>query len=269
MTRASGAARASRSGRARRRLAKKAAVNFDCSASPSARPIASSQRLWPVRQSSTRAARPRVQNTTSGASGVTNKAPMATSGMAIHISAASAAFSAEPNRRHAMKRDQRRHRANQKERKRPHPKFACAEQRSRDADEEGDHRRMVEIAKGKRARPERVIGFVESQLETLRGQRLHGQKRDRGDAGGKREPGGAARRRLSPRGGGGRGIAAHVVAFALIAISNPSRPSVARQRASRQSSPASESQRATIGKLTRRCCAPHTGASPPTSYSPR
>ena len=41
-------------------------------------------------------ASPSVQNTTSGASGVTNTAPMATSGMAIHISAASAAF--PPNR---------------------------------------------------------------------------------------------------------------------------------------------------------------------------
>ena len=69
---------------------------------PSASPIATSQRASPVRQSSTRAARPRVQNSTSGASGVTKTAPMRTSGIAIHISAASAVFSAEPNRRHAI-----------------------------------------------------------------------------------------------------------------------------------------------------------------------
>ena len=55
------------------------------------------------RQSSTRAASPSVQNTTSGASGVTNTAPIETSGMATHISAASAAFSAELNKRQAMK----------------------------------------------------------------------------------------------------------------------------------------------------------------------
>ena len=159
--------------------AKKAAVNFDCSARPSAKPSAISQRLSPVRQSSTRAARPRVQNTTSGASGLTNTAPMETSGMAIHMSAASAAFSAEPNRRHAMKAIKSGHRANDEERKRPHPELGAAEQRSRGADEEGDHRRVVEIAKRKGARPKRIIGFVESELEPRRGQRLQGQKRNR------------------------------------------------------------------------------------------
>ncbi len=82
--------------------AKKAAVNFDCSASPSARPIAMSQRALPVRQSSVSAARPSVQNTTSGASGVTNTAPARTSGIAIHISAARAAVSAERNSLQAM-----------------------------------------------------------------------------------------------------------------------------------------------------------------------
>ena len=72
--------------------AKKTAVNFDSSAKPSASPSTTSQRALPVRQSSTRAARPRVQNATSGASGVTKTAPTTTSGIAIHISAASAAF---------------------------------------------------------------------------------------------------------------------------------------------------------------------------------
>src|SRR6202034_4167030 len=83
--------------------AKKMAVNFDCSARPRAKPSAISQRLSPVRQSSTRAPSPSVQNTTSGASGETNTAPMETSGRAIHISAASAAFSTESNRRQAMR----------------------------------------------------------------------------------------------------------------------------------------------------------------------
>ena len=43
-------------------------------------------------------------------------------------------------------------------------------------------------------------------------------------------PSHAARRGrvLGPRGGGERGIAAHLVAFALSALSRPSRPSVAR-----------------------------------------
>src|SRR5271169_6099724 len=62
-----------------------------------------SQFFSPVRQSSTKAASPSVQNTTSGASGATNTAPIETSGMAIHISAASAAFSTESNRRQAMR----------------------------------------------------------------------------------------------------------------------------------------------------------------------
>ena len=146
---------------------------------------------------------------------MTNTAPIETSGMAIHISAASAAFSAEPNRRQAMKAIKSGHRANDEERKRPHAELGAAEQRSRGADEEGDHRRMVEISERKRARPKRIIGFVESELEPSGGQRLHGQKRDRRGAGVKTEPRGAAQARFSPR-GGGHGIAAHVVAFALI-----------------------------------------------------
>ena len=52
---------------------------------PSMSPSARSQRALPLRHSSTSAARPRVQNTTSGASGVTNSAPPITSGIATHI----------------------------------------------------------------------------------------------------------------------------------------------------------------------------------------
>ena len=83
--------------------AKKAAVNFDCSISPSATPIARSHGALPVRQSSTSAASPRVQKTTSGASGVTNTAPAITRGIAIHIRTASAAVSAERKSRQAMR----------------------------------------------------------------------------------------------------------------------------------------------------------------------
>src|SRR5271167_698434 len=74
---------------------------------------------------------------------------------------------------------------------------------------------MVEISKRKEARPKRIIGFVESELEPSGGQRLHGKKRNRRRAGIKTEPRGAAEARFSPR-RGGHGIAAHVVAFGLI-----------------------------------------------------
>ena len=195
--------------------AKKAAVNFDCSAKPSAKPSAISQRLLTRAPELDQGASPSVQNTTSGASGATNTAPIETSGMAIHMSAASAAFSAEPNRRQAMKAIRAGIAPTTKERKRPHAELRAAEERSRGADEERDHRRMVEIAEGKRARPKRIIGFVESELEPSGGQRLDGQKRDRRRAGIKPEPRGAAEARLSPR-GAATGIAAHVAAFALI-----------------------------------------------------
>ena len=79
---------------------------------------------------------------------------------------------------------------------------------------------MVEISEGKEARPKRIIGFVESELEPSGGQRLDGQKRNRRRAGIKTEPRGAAEARFSPR-GGGHGIAAHVVAFGLIGAIEP------------------------------------------------
>ena len=45
------------------------------------------------------------------------------------------------------------HRANDEQGERPHPELGDAEQRSRGPNEEGDHRRVVEIAERKRARP--------------------------------------------------------------------------------------------------------------------
>ena len=81
---------------------KKAAVNFDSSMQPTATPIAISHRALPVRRNSTSAMSPSVQKRTSGASGVTNKAPAMTSGAAIHIRTASAAVSVEPNSRQAI-----------------------------------------------------------------------------------------------------------------------------------------------------------------------
>ncbi len=126
------------------------------------------------------------------------------------------------------------HRANDEERKRPHAELGAAEQRSRGADDEGDHRRVVEIPERQGARPKRIIGFVEGELEPPGGQRLHGQKRNRRCAGVKTKPCGAAQARFSPR-GGDHGIAAHVVAFASSPPLSPSRASVARPRARRQS----------------------------------
>ena len=111
--------------------------------------------------------------------------------------------------------DEGRHCADGKKRQRPHAEFRVAEQGGRRADEEGDHRRMVEISERKRARPEPVIGFVECKLEAARNDRLHGQERNRGSTGKKREPTGGARLCFSPRGGDDLGIAAHLVAFAL------------------------------------------------------
>ena len=60
----------------------------------------------------------------------------------------------------------------------------------RGADEKRDHRRMVEIAEGERARPERVIGFVEGEFEPPGGDGLQGEQRDRAAdrAGGRRPP---------------------------------------------------------------------------------
>ena len=159
--------------------AKKAAVNFDCSMSPSARPIARSHRALPVRQSSTSAARPSVQNTTSGASGVTNTAPAITSGIAIHIRTASAAVSAERKSRQAMRATSAgsapTRRSDSARTPSSEPPKSVVEARMT----ERDHRRMVEIAEGERARPERVIGFVEGEFEAPRGERLQGEERDR------------------------------------------------------------------------------------------
>ncbi len=79
---------------------------------------------------------------------------------------------------------------------------------------------MVEIPERQEARPKRIIGFVESELEPFSSQDLDGQKRNRRRAGIKTEPRGASQARSSPR-GGGHGIAAHVVAFALIGAIEP------------------------------------------------
>ena len=113
-------------------------------------------------------------------------------------------------------RDEGRHRADDKERKRPHADFGAAEQRRRGADEEGDHRRMVEVSERKRPRPQRIIGFVESKLEPPGDERLRGQERNRRGEGAKAEPTGAARPCFGPRGGDDGRIAAHLVVFALL-----------------------------------------------------
>ena len=167
--------------------AKKAAVNFDCNARPRAKPSAISQRLSPVRQSSTRAREPKRP-----------KHDQRRIGTDEHR--------ADRDERHGEPHERRErglfrrakqaprdegdksgHRANDEERKRPHSEFRAAEQRSRAADEEGDHRRVVEISERKGARPKRVIGFVEGELEPPSGQRLQGQKSDRRCAGIKTE----------------------------------------------------------------------------------
>ena len=75
-------------------------MNFDSSASPSARPTPSQPQARP-RQTSTSAARPSVQNTTSGASGVTIGAP-AMSGIEIHSNADSAAIATDGKSRQAI-----------------------------------------------------------------------------------------------------------------------------------------------------------------------
>ena len=162
--------------------------------------------------------------------------------------------------------DEGRHRADDEEGKRPHADFGPPEQRRRGPDEEGDHRRMVEVSKRKRSRPQRVIGFVEGKLEPPGDEGLRGQERNRRRDGAKAEPTGALRSCSGPRGGGEGRIAAHLVAFAF-SVSRPLRQSVARKRASRQSS-RRPWRLSRIGKMTRRCGATHTGASPSTSYKP-
>jgi hypothetical protein len=86
---------------------------------------------------------------------------------------------------------------------------------------------MVQISEGKRARPERLIGFVEGELEAARDARLRRNERCRRNNRREAKPEGPARLCLSPRVGGDGGIAAHVVAFAL---SQPSRPRLAVRR---------------------------------------
>jgi hypothetical protein len=80
---------------------------------------------------------------------------------------------------------------------------------------------MVQISEGKRARPERVIGFVEGELEAARDARLRRNERCRRNNRREAKPEGPARLCLSPRVGGDGGIAAHVVAFALIGAIEP------------------------------------------------
>src|ERR1700678_3526388 len=79
---------------------------------------------------------------------------------------------------------------------------------------------MVEISERKEARPQCVIGLVERGREPSGRQGPQGQKANRRRAGKKTKPRGAAEARFSPR-GGGHGIAAHVVAFALIGAIEP------------------------------------------------
>ena len=75
--------------------------------------------------------------------------------------------------------DQGREGADEEERQGPDAELRAAEKGGRGADEEGDHRRMVEIAEGERSRPERVIGLVEGELEAPGGHSLQGEERDR------------------------------------------------------------------------------------------
>ena len=142
-------------------------------------PIASSHRALPVRHSSTSAASPSVQNTTSGASGVTNTAPAITSGIPIHIRTASAAVSADWKRRQARKATRAGRAATRRSDRARTPSSEPPKSAVDAADEEGDHRRMVEIAEGERARPEGVIGFVEGELEAPGGHSLKAEQRDR------------------------------------------------------------------------------------------
>ena len=90
--------------------------------------------------------------------------------------------------------DERRECADQQERQRPDAELRAAENGGRGADENGDHRRMVEIAEGERTRPEGVIGFVEGELETPGGHGLQGQERDRSSDGESRQETGAGLR---------------------------------------------------------------------------
>jgi hypothetical protein len=80
---------------------------------------------------------------------------------------------------------------------------------------------VVEVSERKRAGPKCIIRFVESKLEAPCHERLRGKERNRRGAGAKAEPTGAAWTCLRPRGGGDRGIAAHLVAFALISAVAP------------------------------------------------
>ena len=69
---------------------------------------------------------------------------------------------------------------------RANAEFAIPEERSRSANPDGDHRRMIEVAPREAPRPERVIGLVEGQLDASDQQELnrrHGEARSRRDSG--------------------------------------------------------------------------------------
>ena len=70
---------------------------------------------------------------------------------------------------------------------------------------------MVEIAEGETIRPERVIGFVESEFEAPGGERLEDEKRDRPHD---RPAGEASRMSFSSFGAGDDGSVPQVVALA-------------------------------------------------------
>ncbi len=158
---------------------KKAAVNFDCSASPSATPIARSHRAFPVRQSSTSAARPerpedherRIRRNEHGARKHQRHRDPHQDGERGRLDRT------EKTPRNAC--DESGQRADKNERQRPDAEFRIAEDRRRGTNYQRDHRRMVEIAESQASRPECIIGLVEGEFESLRGQRLQGEKRDR------------------------------------------------------------------------------------------
>ena len=134
-----------------------------------------------------------------------------TSGAAIHSRTAKAAVSVEPNKRQAIQPIRAGSAPVQASDSARTPSSESPKSRRRGPDEEGDHRRMVEIAERKAAGPQRIISLVEGELEPPGGEHLHGEQE---------EPAGSRKREKAPGasfgpgpGSGDDGSLRHVVAF--------------------------------------------------------
>ena len=137
-----------------------------------------------------------------------------TSGAAIHIRTASAAVSVEPNKRQAIQPIRAGSAPAKASDSARTPSSESPKSRGRGPDEEGDHRRMVEIAEREAAGPQRVIGLVEGELEPRGGEGLQGEQKER--AAGRK---GEKPPRASVRPGlrfGDDGSLRHVVAFSSL-----------------------------------------------------